>query len=68
AVRNFSYEGDAMVGPGPVYYHLNKAPLLANRTLSRVDMEIKEGRWVPDMQSLETACAHPNSKMIVLCI
>ncbi|MEL0611894.1 PatB family C-S lyase [Marinomonas arenicola] len=67
AVRNFSNEGDAIVVPGPVYYHLNKAPLLANRTLSRVDMEIKEGRWVPDMQALETACAQPNSKMILLC-
>lgn len=67
AVRSFSEEGDTIVVPGPVYYHLNKAPLLSNRKLVSIDMQIQDGRWVPDMQAFESACAAPNSKMILLC-
>jgi cystathionine beta-lyase len=67
SVRVFSNKGDGIVVPGPVYYHLTKAPILADRELSRVDMVIEHGRWVPDMAELEAACAKSNSKMILLC-
>lgn len=67
SVRVFSNEGDGIVVPGPVYYHLTKAPLLADRELTRVDMVIENGRWVPDIAELEAACAKSNSKMLLLC-
>jgi cystathionine beta-lyase len=67
SVRIFSDEGDGIVVPGPVYYHLTKAPLLAGRNLTSVDMVIEKGRWVPDMAQFEAACAKSNSKMILLC-
>jgi len=67
SVRVFSKEGDGIVVPGPVYYHLTKAPLLADRELTSVGMLVENGRWVPNMAELETACAKSNSKMLLLC-
>ncbi|MBJ7552820.1 MalY/PatB family protein [Marinomonas spartinae] len=67
AVRAFSNEGDGIVVPGPVYYHLNRAPQLAKRQLITVDMTIQQDRWVPDFTQLEKACAQANAKMILLC-
>lgn len=67
SVRAFSNEGDSIVVPGPVYFHLTKAPILAQRELTSVDMVEEHGRWVPDMVAFEQACAKPNSKMILLC-
>lgn len=67
SVRVFSNEGDGIVVPGPVYYHLTKAPLLAGRKVEHVDMVVQDGRWTPDMTQFETACAKSNSKMILLC-
>ncbi|MGB0781963.1 MAG: MalY/PatB family protein [Marinomonas sp.] len=67
SVRVFSEVGDAIVVPGPVYYHLTKAPLLSERELLTVDMTIQDGRWLPDMSQLEAACANSKSKMILLC-
>ena len=67
SVRVYSNEGDGIVVPGPVYYHLTKAPTLSGRDLLSVDMVIQDGRWVPDMAKFEAACANPKSKMILLC-
>lgn len=67
SVRVFSNEGDNIVVPGPVYYHLTKAPALSGRHLLNVEMQLNEGRWVPNMAQFETACADPKSKMILLC-
>ncbi|MBR7887407.1 PatB family C-S lyase [Marinomonas sp. A79] len=67
SVRVFSDEGDSIVVPGPVYYHLTKAPALTGRHVLNVDMQLTEGRWVPDMAQFEAACADPKSKMILLC-
>lgn len=67
SVRVYSNEGDGIVVPGPVYYHLTKAPALSGRDLLNVDMVIQNGRWVPDMVQFEAACANPKSKMILLC-
>ncbi|MBJ7538320.1 MalY/PatB family protein [Marinomonas transparens] len=67
SVRAFSNQGDGVIVPGPVYYHLTKAPLLADRELINVDMVLQEDRWVPDMTMFEAACAKSNSKMILLC-
>lgn len=67
SVRVFSNEGDGIVVPGPVYYHLTKAPLLSGRSVEHVDLVIQNGRWTPDMAQFETACAKSNSKMILLC-
>ena len=67
SVQTFSEPGDAIVVPGPVYYHLTKAPEMAGRDLLRIDMTLQEGRWLPDWQALEVACAQANSKMLLLC-
>ncbi|QUX96909.1 aspartate aminotransferase [Marinomonas sp. CT5] len=67
SVRAFSNEGDGIVVPGPVYYHLTKASELSGRDLLSVDMVIQNDRWVPDMAQFEAACANPKSKMILLC-
>jgi cystathionine beta-lyase len=67
SVRVFSNEGDGIVVPGPIYYHLTKAPLVSGRELLSVDMVIQNGRWLPDMAQFEAACAKSNSKMILLC-
>jgi cysteine-S-conjugate beta-lyase len=67
SVHVFSNEGDGIVVPGPVYYHLTKAPLASGRDLLNVDIVIQNGRWVPDMAQFEVACANPKSKMILLC-
>lgn len=67
SVRVYSNEGDGIIVPGPVYYHLTKAPALSGRDLLNVDMVIQNGRWVPDMVQFEAACANPKSKMVLLC-
>ena len=67
SVQTFSNEGEGVVVPGPVYYHLTKAPQWSGRDLLHVDMCSHDGRWVPDMVQLEAACANPKSKMILLC-
>lgn len=67
SVRAFSNEGDGIVVPGPVYFHLTKAPLLSGRKVEHVDMVVQDERWTPDMMQFETACAKSNSKMILLC-
>ncbi|ETI61485.1 MalY/PatB family protein [Marinomonas profundimaris] len=67
SVRVFSKEGEGIVVPGPVYYHLTKAPLVSGRELIGVDMVIQDGRWLPDMAQFEAACAQSNSKMMLLC-
>ncbi|UTV98725.1 PatB family C-S lyase [Marinomonas rhizomae] len=67
SVRVYSNEGDGIIVPGPVYYHLTKAPALSGRDLLNVDMVIQNGRWLPDMVQFEAACANPKSKMILLC-
>ncbi|TYL47183.1 MalY/PatB family protein [Marinomonas sp. IMCC 4694] len=67
SVRVYSDKEDAVVVPGPVYYHLTKAPELSGRTVLHVDMVIEAGRWVLDMAQFEVACADPKSKMILLC-
>ncbi|MCB5161592.1 MalY/PatB family protein [Marinomonas algarum] len=67
SVRVFSEADDRIVVPGPVYYHLTKAPALVGRDIAHVDMTLENHRWVPDMAQFEAACADPKSKMILLC-
>ncbi|GAB3476983.1 MalY/PatB family protein [Marinomonas epiphytica] len=67
SVRALTKKGDGIVVPGPVYYHLTKAPLAAERTLKSVTMTIQQGRWLPDMEEFEKLCAQADSKMILLC-
>ncbi|BFM49381.1 PatB family C-S lyase [Marinomonas sp. THO17] len=67
SVQTFSLPGDTIVVPGPVYYHLTKAPEMAGRNLLSIKMTLQEGRWLPDWQAFEKACALSDSKMILLC-
>ncbi|WCN14524.1 putative C-S lyase [Marinomonas mediterranea] len=83
AARALTSEDDSIIVPGPVYYHLTKAPELANRHLESVPLLIENSvesftekaidnmsekdRWVIDKEKFETACAAKNAKMIMLC-
>ncbi|MEO9655795.1 MalY/PatB family protein [Marinomonas sp.] len=67
SVRAYTQKGEGIIVPGPVYYHLTKAPELADRDLTRIDMHLENDRWVIDMQQFEQACLQSHNKMILLC-
>lgn len=67
-VRTFSNQGDGIVVPGPVYYHLTKAAELSEREVLHVEMKLdNQQRWLPDFDELKIACAKENSRMLLLC-
>ncbi|WP_438467410.1 MalY/PatB family protein [Marinomonas sp. PE14-40] len=67
AVRAFTKEDEAVIIPGPVYFHLTKAAELANRKIHSIPMQLINDRWLPDMQAFADACADTKSKLILLC-
>ena len=66
-VRALTDTTDRIVVPSPVYYHLTKAPEMADRGLDRISFVLKENRWTLDFAAFERACQHPNAKMVLLC-
>lgn len=67
AVRAFTEEDEGVIIPGPVYFHLTKAAELANRQIHSIAMQLKDDRWLPDMDAFADACAKPKAKLILLC-
>ncbi|TDO96281.1 MalY/PatB family protein [Marinomonas balearica] len=67
AVRALTSQNDTVIVPGPVYYHLTKAPELADRNLESIPLIIENDRWVINEAKLEAACASKTAKMIMLC-
>ena len=67
AVRAFTQADEAVIIPGPVYFHLTKAAELANRKIHSIPMVINNDRWLPDMEAFALACADTKSKLILLC-
>lgn len=66
-VRALTEPGDRIIVPSPVYYHLTKAPEMADRGLDRIPFVLKENRWAVDLERFEAACQQPAAKMILLC-
>ncbi|MBM6551184.1 MalY/PatB family protein [Marinomonas ostreistagni] len=66
-VRALTEKGDRVIVPSPVYYHLTKAPEMADRELDRISFVLKGNRWSVDLDTLAQACQQPDAKMILLC-
>lgn len=67
AIRVGSGPGQGIVTPFPVYPPFLSAPTLSERGLIKVPMAWEGARWSFDWDRLEEACAHPNSKVLLLC-
>ncbi|OUR68350.1 aspartate aminotransferase [Marinomonas sp. 42_23_T18] len=67
AVRAFTKEDEAVIIPGPVYFHLTKAAELANRKIHSIPMQLTNDRWIPDMKAFGEACSDSKAKLILLC-
>jgi len=67
AVRAFTKEDEAVIIPGPVYFHLTKAAELANRKIHSIPMQLTNDRWIPDMKAFAEACSDSKAKLILLC-
>lgn len=66
-VRALTNEEDRVIVPSPVYYHLTKAPMMAERKLDQIPFVLKGNRWTVDLESFRESCAKADAKMILLC-
>ncbi|SBT16302.1 Cystathionine beta-lyase PatB [Marinomonas gallaica] len=66
-VRALTEEGDRIIVPSPVYYHLTKAPEMSERSLDKIPFVLKGNRWSVDLGSLEESCKKADAKMLLLC-
>jgi len=58
--------GDEVVTFTPIYPPFMSAPGLSDRSLVKVPLQLREGRWVADMEALERAIT-PRTKLLLLC-
>lgn len=59
-------EGDEVVTFTPIYPPFMSAPGLSDRGLVTVPLQLREGRWVADLEALERAIT-PRTKLLLLC-
>ncbi|MEI6208051.1 MAG: PatB family C-S lyase [Desulfuromonadales bacterium] len=64
--RAIGESGDDVLTFTPVYPPFMSAPLLTERTVSKVPLTLSGGRWIPDFVSLEKAIT-PRTKLLLLC-
>ncbi|MFZ4855640.1 MAG: MalY/PatB family protein [Desulfuromonadaceae bacterium] len=64
--RAIGEPGDDVLTFTPVYPPFMSAPLLTERTVTKVPLALKEGRWIPDFTALEKAIT-PRTKLLLLC-
>jgi cystathionine beta-lyase len=64
--RSAGEQGDEVITFTPVYPPFMSAPILSQRSLIKVPLQLNEGRWVVDLKSLELAIT-PRTKMLLLC-
>jgi cystathionine beta-lyase len=57
---------DAVVTFTPIYPPFLSAPPLSTRTLIRVPLQVREGRWVVDLEALERAITS-RTRLLLLC-
>ncbi|WP_306532590.1 MalY/PatB family protein [Geobacter sp.] len=58
--------GDEVVTFTPIYPPFMSAPGLSDRGLVKVPLQLREGRWVADLEALERAIT-PRTKLLLLC-
>ncbi len=58
--------GDEVVTFTPIYPPFMSAPGLSDRGLIKVPLQLREGRWVADLEALERAIT-PRTKLLLLC-
>ncbi len=66
AARHLTRPDQHALVPTPVYHHLKRSLVLANREHTDVPLVLSKGRWVWDEDFLATA-ARPNSRLLFLC-
>jgi len=66
AANRLTREGDHLLSPAPVYYHLFRAARYAPREWTDVPMMLDAGRWVWDEARLAEA-VRPATRMLMLC-
>jgi cystathionine beta-lyase len=59
-------EGDEVITFTPVYPPFMSAPTLTGRTTVKVPLQLVDGRWVADLETLEQAIT-PRTKLLLLC-
>jgi cystathionine beta-lyase len=64
--RAIGEPGDDVLTMIPVYPPFMSAPVLTERTVTKVPLALKEGRWIPDFIALEKAIT-PRTKLLLLC-
>ena len=66
AARHLTRPDQHALVPTPVYHHLKRSLVLANREHTDVPLVLSKGRWVWDEDFLASA-ARPNSRLLFLC-
>jgi putative C-S lyase len=66
AARHLTQPGQHALVPTPVYHHLKRSLVLAQRAHSDVPLVLAGGRWVWDDDALASAVL-PNSRLLFLC-
>ena len=66
AANRLTGEGDHLLSPAPVYYHLFRAAQYAPRKWTDVPMVLRAGRWVWDEEAL-AASVQKGSRLLMLC-
>lgn len=66
AARHLTRPDQHALVPTPVYHHLKRSLVLANREHTDVPLVLAKGRWVWDEDFLSGA-ARPNSRLMFLC-
>jgi cystathionine beta-lyase len=64
--RSIGDEGDEVITFTPVYPPFLSAPFLSRRSVVKVPLQLRDGRWMADMNALEQAIT-PRTKMLLLC-
>lgn len=59
-------EGDEVLTFTPVYPPFMSAPTLTGRTTVKVPLQLADGRWVADLETLERSVT-PRTKLLLLC-
>jgi cystathionine beta-lyase len=64
--RAIGEPGDDVLTFTPVYPPFMTAPVLTERTVTKVPLALHDGRWIPDFAALEAAIT-PRTRLLLLC-
>lgn len=64
--RAIGEPGDDVLTFTPIYPPFMSAPVLTERTVTKVPLALQDGRWMPDFVALEAAIT-PRTRLLLLC-